>query len=197
MSKAVPMRDSIQELRGAWRALERRRAVSGLAVLLIALAIGMNTALFSFVDAFVFRKLAVPDPDRLVFIHGGYGGVPYSIMERLKERRELFDAVSGWSDLPAPIEVAGQTNVSLVVRVDRDIQHVLQVRPRIGRALRADDLGTVAVVSHRFWKDRLGSDPKALGRVLRAGQSLVSVVGVMPEEFSGMDTYVPWDVTIP
>ncbi|HEY1337114.1 MAG TPA: hypothetical protein VGF59_06360, partial [Bryobacteraceae bacterium] len=62
------MRDLIQELRGAWRALARRRAVSGLAVLLIALAIGMNTALFSFVDAFVFRKLAVPDPDRLVFI---------------------------------------------------------------------------------------------------------------------------------
>ncbi|HEY1335992.1 MAG TPA: FtsX-like permease family protein, partial [Bryobacteraceae bacterium] len=132
-----------------------------------------------------------------VFIHGGYGGVPYSILERLKERRELFDAVSGWSDLPAPIEVSGQTTVGLVVRVDRDLQRVLLVAPRIGRALTGEDPGTAAVVSHRFWRDRLGADPRALGRVIRAGRMLVGVIGVMPEEFSGMDTYVPWDVTIP
>jgi len=99
-------------LRTAWRGIWRTRASSALAIALIASAIGLNTAIFAICDAILLRKLPVPSPDRLVHINGISGNifypVPYGIVQRLRERTDLFAGVSGWSDTPQPVEAGGR-----------------------------------------------------------------------------------------
>jgi putative ABC transport system permease protein len=199
------MEAPFHDLRSAWRSLWRRRALSSVAVTLIALGIGMNTAVFAVLDALIFRKLAVPAPDRLVHFNGIAPGqpsaipnaVPYGILERLRERTDLFTGVSGWSDTPSPVEVGRETSLALLVRVDSDFYRAVGARPLLGRALTSADNGPAAVVSYQFWKSRLGGDSRALGRTVRAGGKELTIVGVMPREFSGMDSNVPWDVAAP
>jgi len=188
-------------LRTAWRGIWRTRASSALAVALIASAIGLNTAIFAICDAILLRKLPVPSPDRLVRINGISGNtfypVPYGMVQRLRERTDLFAGVSGWSDTPQPVEAGGQTAVALLVRADSEIHRVMGARARIGRLLEKTDRGPVAVISSQFWRERLNGDPQVLGRTVRSGEHVFTIVGVMPEEFSGMNANVSWDVTVP
>src|SRR5450755_549637 len=112
------------DLRSAWRTLLRNRSAAGLAIGLIAIGIGLNTAVFTVLDRMVLRKIAVPEPDRLIHFNGYSGGlrepVPYTILERLRERRDLFAGVSGWIDEIVPVEVGGETTPTVMVRVDGD-----------------------------------------------------------------------------
>ena len=189
------------DLHSACRTLLRSRSVAGLIVALIAIGIGLNCAVFTVLDRMVLRKIAVTDPDRLLHFNGFSGGfrepVPYTILQRLRERRDLFAGVSGWIDQVVPIEVNGETIPAVMVRVDGDFYRVTGAHPQIGRLLTLEDNGPVAVVSDQFWKGRLGGDPTVLGRTLRTGKTVLTIVGVMPKEFSGMIANVSSDVSVP
>jgi len=189
------------DLRSAWRTLLRNRSAAGLAIGLIAIGIGLNTAVFTVLDRMVLRKIAVPEPDRLIHFNGYSGGlrepVPYTILERLRERRDLFAGVSGWIDEIVPVEVGGETTPTVMVRVDGDFYRVTGAHPHMGRLLSREDSGPVAVISDQFWKGRLGGDPHVLGRTVRIFKTVLTIVGVMPEEFSGMIANVSWDVAVP
>jgi len=189
------------DLRSAWRTLLRGRSSVTLTVALIAIGIGLNSAVFSLLDRMILRKIAVAEPDRLVHCNGFSGGfrepVPYTVLPRFRERRDLFVGVSGWVDQVVPIEVNGETRPTLMVRVDGDFYRLMGVHPQMGRLLTGEDRGPVAVISHQFWKGRLGGDPQVLGRTLRTGETVLTIVGVMPKEFSGMIANVSSDVTVP
>ena len=150
------------DLRSAWRTLLRSRSAAGLAIGLIAIGIGLNTAVFTVLDRMVLRKIAVPEPDRLIHFNGYSGGdrepVPYTILQRVRERRDLFAGVSGWIDQIVPVEVGGETTPTGMVRVDGDFYRVTGAHPHIGRLLTREDSGPVAVISDQFWKGRLGGD---------------------------------------
>ena len=169
-------------------------------IVVVALGVAVNTAVFAIFDGMVFRTLAVPRPERLVHISGGGDdrpGISYGIIERLKQRTDLFEGIAGWSETPKPVEVNGETRIALVSRVDPDIHRVMGARAMMGRVLTTADAGPVAVVSAQFWRDRLASDPAALGRTVRSGDFAFTIVGVMPFAVSGMNANVPWDVTVP
>ena len=195
------MESLTHDFRSAWRSVWRSRSTASLTVALIAIGIGLNSAVFTVLDRMVLRKIAVTEPDRLVHFNGLSGGfrepVPYAILQRLRERTDLFAGVSGWIDQVLPVEVAGETTPALVVRVDGDFYRVTGVHPRMGRVLNREDRGPVAVISDQFWKGRLGGDPHVLGRTLRTGKMVLTIVGVMPKEFSGMIANVSSDVTVP
>jgi predicted permease len=189
------------DLRSVWRTLLRSRSAAGLTVALIAIGIGLNSAVFTMLDRVVLRKIAVTEPDRLVHLNGFSGGirlpVPFTILQRLRERRDLFAGVSGWIDQVVPVEVDGETKPTLMVRVDGDFYRVTGAHPQIGRLLTREDSGPVAVISDQFWKGRLGGDPHVLGRTVRTGKTVLTIVGVMPKEFSGMIANVSSDVVVP
>ena len=191
----------VHDLRSAWRTVWRSRSAAGLTVALIAIGIGLNTAVFTVLDRMVLRKIAVPEPDRLIHFNGYSGGdrepVPYTILQRLRERRDLFAGVSGWIDQIVPVEVGGETTPTGMVRVDGDFYRVTGAHPHIGRLLTREDSGPVAVISDQFWKGRLGGDPHVLGRTVRIFKTVLTIVGVMPEEFSGMIANVSSDVAVP
>src|SRR3982751_4098545 len=110
--KELPMETLAYGLRSAWRTMSRSRSTTGLAVALIAIGIGLNGSVYSVLDRMVLRKIAVTEPDRLVHFNGLSGEfrapVPYKILQRLRERRDLFVGVSGWLDQAVPLEVNGE-----------------------------------------------------------------------------------------
>lgn len=189
------------DLRSAWRTVLRNRSSAGLTVALIAIGIGLNSAVFTVLDRMVLRKIAVTEPDRLLHFNGFSSGfrepVPYAILLRLRERRDLFIGVSGWIDQVVPIEVDGETTPAVMIRADGDFYRVTGAHPQIGRLLTREDSGPVAVISDQFWKGRLRGDPHVLGRTMRTGRTVLTIVGVMPNEFSGMIANVSSDVTVP
>jgi putative ABC transport system permease protein len=143
----------------------------------------------------------VAEPDRLVHFNGVSGGfrepAPYTMLQRLRERKDLFVGVSGWIDQMVPMEVNHETRPALMMRVDGEFYRLVGARPQIGRLLTGEDRGPVAVISDQFWRGRLGGDPNVIGRVVRTGASVLTIVGVMPPEFSGMVANVSADVTVP
>ncbi|HLK63122.1 MAG TPA: ADOP family duplicated permease [Bryobacteraceae bacterium] len=200
-AKLWSMEAIARDLRTACRTVLRSRSVAGLTVALIAIGIGLNSAVFTVLDRMVLRKIAVTEPDRLVHFNGFSGGfrqpVPYTILQRLRERGDLFAGVSGWLDQVVPVEVDGETTPALMVRVDGDFYRVTGAHPQIGRLLNREDRGPVAVISDQFWKGRLGGDPHVLGRTMRIDKTVLTIVGVMPQEFSGMIANVSSDVAVP
>jgi len=186
------MTTPLLDLRFASRLLRRSPWFASLAVMILALGIGLNTALFSMVDAVLFRALPFGGPDRLVEIWGFDASrdgmrVPGSILDAIRARSTTAHAFM----VHGPARGVLQTNDGPVevfgARVSASFANVFAVAPVIGRSFVDDDdradAPAVVLVSHAFWQRFLGGDSAAVGRVVQLDSILYTVTGVMPREF--------------
>jgi len=186
----------VQDLRVAWRGLRRRPgfALSLLAVL--ALGIGVTTAVFSLVRGVLLEPLRVPAPEELALVREP-GGDPYLLsapaIDRLALSPELAGRVAGYSSM-----------ASVALRIDNSAAEPCAVQfvngtffPALrapvvrGRALGPGDdtldaAAAVAVASHRFWQTKLGGADDAVGRTVRLNGQTVTIVGVAASGFDGV-----------
>jgi predicted permease len=201
--------DLVRDVRHAIRLLRRNPAFTVVAVLTLGLALGANTAIFTFVDTLVLRPLPVHDPDRLVQVNrtgpGGQGPViSYQLFQRVRAANTVFEDV---------LVTGSLWRLSLGLTADRPERvatelvsgnyfQVLGVAPHLGRVLRDDDMigthagreGVVTVLSHDFWTRRLGQDPRVVGRRVLLHGIGVTIVGVAAPGFSGIERGDPVDV---
>jgi len=174
-------------------------------VLVLAIGIGGNTAIFTLVDALLLRTLPVPHPERLVIIgdpaavtsmwHGSpmTGYVSYPVYADIRDRNRalsgLFAASSvGTADVVVH-DGSAATEHPQVQRVTGNYFDVLQVGSFAGRTLSADDDreggAFVAVISYGYWQRRFAGDRDAIGKVLTIGEVPVTIVGIAPPGFVG------------
>ncbi len=198
------------ELRYAARMLLKHPGVSGLAVVALALGIGLPAVMFSLIYAALLRGLPFENGDRLltvgwvdVAVDNELQPVPVHDFADWAAEQRSFDVLAGyyqgtvnvrWEDEPERFDGAFVTH---------DFFSALGVGPQIGRAFRddEDDFGAPATVllSDRLWEDRFGRDPNAIGRVLSVNGEPAEVIGIMPEGFRfpvTEDIWVPlrWDL---
>lgn len=200
-----PMSGLREDLRHALRALRARPGASLLAILTLALGISVNTVLFSVVNALVFKPgvSGGTEVDRLVRVMSGTKGDPYGdtsfedFLDLRAGSRTVTIAAEGF--VPVSVRESGRAVQTWALFVSSNYFDVLGASAALGRAIhpadgRRSDL--IAVVSRRFWEQRLGgADPASLTVVLNG--RTVSVVGVLPERFRGPGgLYVP-DVWLP
>ncbi|HEY8149719.1 MAG TPA: ABC transporter permease [Vicinamibacteria bacterium] len=178
------MNSFVQDLRYAARRLRRAPAFTLAAVATLALGIGANTAMFSVVRAVLLRPLPYADPDRLLRIRRGSSAPD---LRDLTAQSRTAEGFAGYR--PQFFDVPGEP---LAERLDGalvtgDALGLLGTRPALGRVLTAadDHLGAekVVVVSDRFWRQRMGADPAAVGRTFRFVTGTYRVVGVLPAGF--------------
>lgn len=185
-----------------WRQLRRNRGASAAAILSLGLAIGATTAAFRLVDATLWRKLPVADPDRLVFaVTTNYS------LEGREDYNDDFDYPSFRQYRQAASDRADVMLVGMSARVDTsfdgaetekvyrqyfsgNVFGVLGLQPALGRLLTPNDDVTpgahpVAVLSYDFWSRRFGRDPAVLGRAFRLGGRQYQIIGVAPKGFIG------------
>src|SRR3954454_16684639 len=162
----------LQDLRYALRTMRRDAAFCAIAVLILGLGIGANTAIFSVVNTVLFRPLPFRDPARLVWIANlGTGSLSAmtsrdSTYRDLRGRNRSFDALtasSAFSDYNSyTLGEAGEPERLIGYGIAQNFFDVLGVRPMIGRAFDAEESkwnGRKAVIlGHAFWQRRFGSD---------------------------------------
>jgi len=198
----------MQDLRLAVRALYASPVVTVVVTLSLALGIGANTAIFSLVNSLLLRSLPVADPGRLALVSTSSPDrqqFSYATFEQIRGHREIFDSALTYTDCCgiAILNLNGGDQPADRQFVSGDFFTTLGVSAFRGRMLTpADDTlgapdGPVAVVSHRLWRSRLGSREDVVGARLSINHVPVTVVGVMPPNFFGVEVGRALDVAIP
>jgi len=195
-----------RDLRYGCRMLRRNPAFTALAAAALALGIGANSAIFSFVDAILLRPLPVPHPEQLVKVNAGH-------RERFNEfssYRDYLDyqaqtrtlaGLAAYGNRGAAVTIEGAPILASVCVVSPNYFPLLGARARLGRTFAEEtadpDIPLTAVISYRFWQRRFGGDPGAVGRVVRLNKQLCTILGVMPPGFRGITLSETPDLWIP
>jgi predicted permease len=210
MWRIEPVETFARDLRYALRFLRRSPAFTVVAVISLALGIGANSAVFTLINAVIVRTLPVADPDGLVLLEPVRGEnaqpvFPYPYFRELEKANTVLDGM---------FAVARQGGVSIdrgsgaealpngVALVSGGFFKTLGVRPAAGRLLGAEDDVTrgghpVAVLSHDFWRQSFAGDAAVVGRSVRVNGVPMTIVGIAPEGFDGVQVGEKSDMYLP
>lgn len=191
--RGLPAVESLlQDVRYALRGLTHSRAFALACVITLALGIGVNSAIFSVVNAVLFAPLPYDRPEQLITIWTSHPAVsrPANAMSRDNaiDLERMLTTVDGLGTLQAniidgTIPVNGEGVRINGALVSSDLFGVLGTPALYGRGLRPGDGTDVVVISHGMWQRVFGGDPSVVGRVFGSGRSAATVLGIMPRGF--------------
>ncbi len=179
----------LTDLRFALRQLFKSPGFTILAVITLALGIGLNTAIFSLIDDLFLRGLPFKEPNRVVRFHAGEKGreaanLPLSAPRFLhyREGQTIFSDLAADNGVGFTLTGLGAPVSFPAFRVTANYFDLLGVRPIRGRNFlpKEEETADVALVTESFWRKRLGSDPNVIGRSITLDGVAHSIVGVLP-----------------
>jgi predicted permease len=186
----------LKDLRYAVRWLGRSPGFAAVAILSLGLGIGVNTAMFSLVDAVLLRPIPVQDPATLVDVFTSssdgdeYATTSYPDYLDLKAQNTVFADMIAYTPMFAPLSLGDRARLVIGQLVTSNHFDLLGVAPFLGRMLvPADDAPgaeRVLVISHRMWVSDFGSDRGVVGRSLQLRGQPYTIVGVAPPAFTGV-----------
>ncbi len=184
------IREMTKDLLWALRWLRRNPLFATAVIAILGLGIGVNTAVFSIVDAVLLRPLPYRDPEQLVKIGWTSSKRPVfsnEAKESLEWRRraDLFETVVPFHRDMSQLTGVGDPDQVITVRTSGALFPMLGVRAQMGRTLveADDDSSNVVVLSDRTWRRRFRADRNVLGKVITISDEACTIVGVMPPEF--------------
>jgi len=183
----MTMGDWLRDLRLAGRSLMRTPSFAAVAVCTLALAIGVNTGIFSVVRAVLLDPLPFEKTDDLVVIRGTAGpDLDYALADefflQFRESQSL-ESVANFVDFTSSLRVGEETERAWMAIASANMFETLGVQPMLGRMPTPEDHQRAVVLSYDFWRDRYGSDPGAIGRTVFASGADMTIIGVMPAGF--------------
>jgi predicted permease len=200
----------LQDVRYALRALARRPMYAAITIIVLAIAIGANTTVFSVLNGLFLRPLPYPDGDRLVAVYDSYpkmgldnaGTAIPDYLERREQAKSLED-LAIVNTAPRTLGGEGEPERVLTARASASLFTVLGIGPALGRAFTEDEATTgrdrVVVLSDRFWRARFGASTNVVGRDIRLDGDSFLVIGVMPPGFGfptrDVDAWTPFAFT--
>jgi predicted permease len=195
-----------KDLRYAGRTFRQNPMFVAVAVASLALGIGVNTAIFSLIDALLLKNLPVDDPGRLAMVSdptsagvsiGTQTGVrnlfTYDEFKRMRQRNQVFTTMFAAESNASRenVSIGGGSLEELRTRlVSGDYFSALGVKPLIGRTFTVEDergagSDPYVVISYGYWKKRFGRDPSVVGKTVQIRKTFFTVIGVMPPTFFG------------
>ena len=193
------MTSLIQDVRYGLRMLLKHKGFTVVAALTLALGIGVNTAMFSVLNTFLFRSLPYPQSSQLVRVfrtspHSqSWPHSPGNFFDQ-REKNAVFEKMAAYSFVSRNLVEESQMAERLIgLAGTADFLPLLGVAPAHGRVFNPEEFepgaDNVIVLSDRFWQKRFGGDPGVVGRNLQLDGKTVNVVGVMP---AGFDHPILW-----
>ena len=201
------LEDLLQDLRFAFRLIAKERWVSAVAIVTLALGIGVNALGFTIVNVAFFKDLALPDPGRLHAVtwqtqsSRGFN-VSHLDLQDWREHSRAFDGLAAFDttqvnlsdDRAWPEQAQGAW-------VTANLFGQLGQQPFLGRDFAPGDepggAERVAIIGYRLWQNRYGRDPQVIGRSVRLDGQAATIVGVMPDGMRFPDNTEVWAVFHP
>src|SRR5205823_5303549 len=179
----------MNDIRFAFRKLRQSPAFTFIAVLTLALGIGLNTTIFSLVNDLFLRRLPFKEPSRVVHLYGGDKsrelidiGVSAPRYMHYREGRTVVESVAGENFFAFTLTGLGDPVQIFGGRLTSNYFDLLGVHPIMGRNFlpNEEEGADVAVVTKAFWQKRLGGDPSVIGRSITLDGVPHTIVGVLP-----------------
>ena len=205
--------DVSRDLRHAMRVLRRGPIFTAVAVCLLALGIGANTAIFQLIDVVRLRSLPVADPHELAEVRvagvrdfgvadGFNSEITYPLWEEIRAHQQAFSGMFAWGKITPLIGRGADAQRAGLLVISGELFSVLGIAPERGRLIAAGDdrrgcgAGPV-VISHAFWQRHFGGRESAIGSTLTILDQPFTVVGVTPAHFTGFEIGKGFDLAVP
>jgi putative ABC transport system permease protein len=202
-----------RDLRITFRGLRKKPGFTIVVVLSLALGIGANAAIFSLVDAIVFRPIPVPHAGEVVAIDTAaskltrFGSSSYLDYVDFCARAKSFESLAIAQQMSAGMNASTAApgskpeNVAGLL-VSANFFSALEVQPLLGRGFlpeegRVPEKYPVAVISYSLWNRVFAKDPDVAGKIIKLNGHSFAIVGVVPESFTGIDLFFRPDIFVP
>jgi len=198
----------IGDLRQAWRMIWRMPVLASVVVVSLGVGIGVNTAVFSWIQAMVLQPIpGVADASGIQLVEarsgtGSYPGVSWPEYRDLHDRMRTLPDLFAYRMVPFNVGESGRSERTHGLMVSGNYFSALGLKPALGRFLQPDESTSaggapVVVISYSYWQTRLGGSPAALNHTLRVNDRQLTIVGVTPERFQGTVTMLTFDLWVP
>jgi predicted permease len=211
--------DSLQDVRYTFRTLGRDPGFAAISILILALAIGANVAVFSVVNTLLLRPLPFPDSRQLMWITPpptacGLSCATYSAdaYEEFREQSRVYQGLTGYMAFTTPDNLRltgrGEPEPATSFEVIGDFFQVLGVQPAMGRLFTQDESRgphPIALLANAYWRRQFASDPAIVGKAIELNGTPVTIVGVLPDSFdfgavfcpgAKVDLFTPLDLNL-
>ncbi len=203
----------IRDVRYGVRVLARTPVFAIVAILSLALGIGANAAIFQLIDSLRLRSLPVARPQELAEVRAqgvhAFGvsqdfnaEVTYPLWEQIRAQQTAFARLFAWGNTTFLVGRGAEIRRARGLWVSGDFFPALGIVPERGRLLTADDDrrgrgAGPAVISHAFWQTYFGGRASAIGSMLTISEHPMTVVGVAPARFTGLEVGQTFDIALP
>jgi predicted permease len=198
------LEDFWQDIRFGTRVLRKNLGFTIAAVLTLALAIGANTTIFSWMNATLFDPIpGMSHPSEGVAIENGRAGsFSYPDFADLRDSTRSFSGITAFSEEEVSLTGEGKPERAWASLVSSNYFDVLGVKPAVGRDFLAGEAqppngAPVTVISYRLWQSRFGGSPAIIGQPIHINTQPFTIVGVAPAEFQGSTTGLRFDLWLP
>jgi putative ABC transport system permease protein len=212
--RGLPVLETLaSDVRYAGRTLRKNPGFALVAILILALGIGANTAIFQMLDAVTMRSLPVSHPSDIAEIdpasmdnargstESWHPVVTNPIWEEIRRRQGAFSSVFAWSPGSFNLSAGGEARFVPGLEVSGDFFSGLGIQPALGRLFTdADDQRGCkpgVVLSYAFWQSEYGGDPRAIGKLITLEHQRYEIIGITPANFTGLEVGRHFDVAVP
>lgn len=191
------------DIRFALRVLRKNPGFALIAVLVLAIGIGANAAIFSVVDTVLLRPLPYPESDRLVSLQdyykeAGHTPISYPQYQFWRDQHEIFDQFITYNYGSAALTGLQEPEQITTVKVSSNFLPTLGITPIAGRGFLPEEeprtANPVVMLTESFWRKRFQASPAAIGQKLTLNDNVYTIVGVLPDSFRMSD---PFDLMMP
>src|SRR5471032_2319600 len=198
----------VRDARDAWRAIARMPVLAAVIVLSVGVGIGVNTTVFSWIEAVVYRPIpGVVESGSFQFVEprtetGGYPAASWLEYRDVRERLRSFRDLVAFRMVPLYVGDPGRTERSYGQLVSGNYFAALGLEPALGRFFRPDETERpggppVIVISYDYWQTHFAGAPAALGQAIRVNDQPFTIVGVAPRDFQGTVLALSFDLWLP
>jgi predicted permease len=202
------MRGLSQDLRHTIRLLVKSPGFTLVAVLTLAIGIGVNTTVFSVINGMLLRPLPLPHPEQIVVLAAqqqgseDYQPFSYPDYQDIRKQAEVFSDVLAYRISLVGLTVDGKGEHCVISRVTGNFFSAAGIQPALGRLILPSEGQTpgadpVFVLGYGYWQRRFGGDKKVIGKQVEMDGHPVTIVGVAPKDFPGLYAFINMDGYIP
>ena len=196
-----------QDLKFGFRQLRKRPLLTIAISVSLALGIGANSAVFSIVDAILFRPMRVPNAERLVSLYTSdysgpqYGGSSYADFVDFSNKTDLFESLTIFNDISTGLRYENHGDRASGLLVKGNYFDLLGLKAAQGRLFQLEDdqpgANPTVVISYNLWQRVFGGDPSIIGKTVFLRSNAFTVIGITPETFTGTDLSNAPEIFVP